>query len=80
MMNNGSHTWEQPIVRRVLQHEDIFRSVVATQATPALGNERSHSGYLDSVKDHLCKLIRVINDNTSEANVDRRLPCVQEIC
>jgi hypothetical protein len=76
-MNDSGAFGEQPVVRSILQHVDIVRSIViVTEATPSFGDQRSHASLFHCLEDHLCELIWVIYDDGSKSDINWRLSSI----
>lgn len=69
----------QPVVRDIINHEDVVWGLTASNAAPALVDNRAHPGLLDRVEDELREFLRVVDDDTAEADIDRRLSRIEKV-
>ena len=65
-------------MRAIANEINILISCGTFQVTPSFRNYCTHAGLFDSVEDRFDESIRIIDDNASEANVDRWCTSLQK--
>lgn len=79
MVKNGGHLRKQPLMWTISQEKDIL-VFYAAEITPSSRNNGSHTCPLHSLDEDLGHTLRIINDNTAEADVDGTRALSQEVC
>jgi hypothetical protein len=70
---------KQPLMRAVTQEKDIAALLLAKpQVTPPLGYDGAYADFSDGSEDKLSQPLRIVNNNASKSDVDRRRPSLQE--
>jgi hypothetical protein len=77
MMYNGSYMLEQPFMGTIPKIEDILERGTAKFA-PASRNNCPTTTLLDSIEKNGTHLLRIINNDASKPNVNRRRTSLQE--
>lgn len=77
MVNHSSNMLKEPRVWAVANVEDVW-IWPSRQLAPAFGNDRTYASSRDCVKYSIDQLLRLVNDNTAEADVYRGGPGLQK--
>ena len=78
VMDDRGGAVEQPIVRRLVERERRRGKIVASQSAPAGGDDGARAGLVERAEHGAEGCLAVLEDHTSEADVDRLSPLGEE--
>ncbi|KAI6757233.1 hypothetical protein HG531_003058 [Fusarium graminearum] len=73
------YSWEKPVVRGVVEHEDVFWDVISSKSTPALRHQSTNTCHFNGLEDHFGELVSVIDNNGAKSNVNRGVSSRDEV-
>jgi hypothetical protein len=79
MVKDGRHLCKEPLMWTISQEKDILL-FCAAEITPSSRNNGSDTRPMHSLDENFGHTLRIINDNTAEADVDGTRALSQEVC
>src|SRR3954447_7782608 len=78
-MNHGTDPREEPLMGRLVDHEDVVAGPVHGSCAPAGGDDGPEAGSADGIDDGRVAPVRSSSEaHAAEADVDRRSACGEE--
>jgi len=75
MMHHSTYSGKQPVMRRIVEQEDVVRGIVlTTKSPPTFTNKSSYSCFLHGFENKGGKLVGIVNHNTTETDIYRWFP------